>query len=388
MLAAAFLLLAVPQDPVRVADSGGLRAALAAAKPGTTIVLATGDYDAFSAANVRGVAGKPITVRAEDAAKPPCFTSGVQLSDVEHFVLADLLFTGSATNGLNIDDGGTFTTPSKHVELLRLRVHDTGGKGNHDGIKLSGVTDFVVADCTVERWGRGGSAIDMVGCQRGRIDACTFRDRAEGAAANAVQMKGGTRDVAVQRCRFEHAGQRAINLGGSTGRDYFRPEPAGFEAKDLVVEGCTFVGSMAPIAFVGCDGAVVRFNTFHLPGKWLARILQETRDADFVPCRNGVFTDNLIVHRGLDPAINVGPGTAPETFTFARNWWFHADAPARSVPQLPVREADAKGGEDPGFVDAAAGDLRLEPGSPASKHGATALPAPATESVNDGVRRR
>jgi hypothetical protein len=364
----------VAQDATRVTDSAGLRAALAAAAPGATFVLAPGDYDGFSAANVRGTAGKPITVRAEDAAKPPRFTSGVQLSDVEHFVLADLLFTGSATNGLNIDDGGTFATPSRHIELERIVVRDIGGNGNHDGIKLSGVTDFAVADCTVECWGRGGSAIDMVGCQRGRIEGCTFRDRDDGAAANGVQMKGGTRDVVVRRCRFEHAGQRAVQLGGSTGRAYFRPTPEGFEAKDLVVEGCTFVGSMAPIAFVGCDGAVVRFNTFHLPGKWLVRILQETRDADFVPCRKGVFRDNLIVHRGLDPAVNVGPGTEPGTFTFARNWWFCADAPSRSVPQLPVAETDAKGGKDPGFVDAAAGDLRLQPNSPARAYGATALP--------------
>ena len=40
-----------------------------------------------------------------------------------------------------------------------------------------------------------------------------------------------------------------VNIGGSTGRAYFRPRPEGFEAKDITVEDCTFVGSGA--AFVG-----------------------------------------------------------------------------------------------------------------------------------------
>lgn len=365
--------------PVRVTSTAGLRAALAGARPGTTILLAAGDYEGFGAADVQGSAPSPIAVRAEDAARPPRFTGGIHLSDCAHLELADLLIEGAAANGLNIDDGGTFASPGHHLVLRRITVRDCGGAGNHDGIKLSGIADFAVQQCTVERWGRRGSAIDMVGCRRGRIEDCAFRDRAEATAANGVQMKGGTRDVVVRRCRFEDAGERAVQLGGSTGRAYFRPEVEGFEAKDLVVEGCTILGSTAAIAFVGCDGAVVRHNTIHLPRRWVFRILQETRDAEFVPCRGGVFTDNLIVLRGIDAVANVGPDTAPATFAFARNWWFRADAPDRSVPRLPTPEARPAGGADPLFVDAARGDLRLRPDSPARAHGAGSLAPAAAE---------
>ena len=38
------------------------------------------------------------------------------------------------------------------------------------------------------------------------------------------------------------------------------------------------------------------------------------------------------------PPVNLGQGTAPETFEFARNWWYCIDAPERSVPRLPVAE--------------------------------------------------
>lgn len=361
--------------PVRVTTTAELRAALAGARPGATILVAAGEYEGFGGAGVQGTARAPIVVRAEDAKRPPRFTGGIHLSECAHLELEDLRIEGAAANGLNLDDGGTFESPSHHIVLRRITVRECGGAGNHDGIKLSGIEDFAVLECTVERWGRRGSGIDMVGCRRGRIEDCVLRDRAEGTAANGVQMKGGTRDVVVRRCRFEHAGERAVQLGGSTGRAYFRPKVEGFEAKDLVVEGCTIVGSTAAVAFVGCDGAAVRHNTIHLPRRWVFRLLQETRDPEFVKCRRGVFTDNLIVLHGLDAVANVGPDTAPGTFTFARNYWFRVDAPERSVPRLPVPEERPAGGADPRLVDPERGDLRLRPGSPARAHGADALPA-------------
>ena len=131
---------------------------------------------------------------------------------------------------------------------------------------------------------------------------------------------------------------------------------------------------MTPVAFVGVDGATVRHNTIYRPRRWGLRILQETRQPGFVPCRNGRFTDNLIAFRSDEMAVpvNVGPGTAPETFTLARNAWYCLDAPERSRPRLPIAEADGVYGVDPRFRDAEGGDLRLRPDGPASRAGARA----------------
>ncbi len=72
--------------------------------------------------------------------------------------------------------------------------------------------------------------------------------------------------------------------------------------------------------------------------------------------------------------MNIGPDTAPQTFRFARNVWRCLDDPAKSRPTLPTEETGGVYGTDPRFRDAARGDLRLRPDSPARKAGAEALP--------------
>jgi hypothetical protein len=280
--------------------------------------------------------------------------------------LRDLTFTKLAHNGLNIDDGSAAAQPESahHVMLRGLRISDIGGDGNHDGIKLSGIWDFSVVDCVIERWGtKGGSAIDMVGCHRGTIESNMIRHtNPEPPNCTGVQGKGGTTSIVIRRNRFEHAGGRGVNIGGSTGLPYFRPPLAGegghAEARDIRVEGNTFVGAMTPVAFVGVDGAVVRFNTIERPSRWVLRILQENKAPGFVACRNGQFTDNVVLFeavRAPDGNLNIGAGTAPETFTFARNWWYCIDQPERSRPKLPTSETDGVYGKKPDAINPTAG---------------------------------
>jgi hypothetical protein len=368
---------AVGGTDVAVADDDGLRRALADAVPGTTIRIAPGNYrGGFSARGLRGEPGRPIVLAAADPERPPVFDGGDfgwHLSGPAHIELRDLAIANVRGNGINIDDGGSYDSPAHHVVLRGLVVRDIGPEGNRDGIKLSGVDDFRVEGCTVERWGDRGSGIDMVGCHRGEVTGCTFR-HGDRKGDNGVQAKGGSSQITIRRCRFEHAGQRGVNLGGSTGLAYFRPEPRGYEAREITVEDCTLVGSMAPVAFVGVDGATVRHNTVYRPGRWGLRILQENNGEGFVPCRNGRFTDNLIAFRSdeMVAAINVGPGTAPESFTLAHNAWYCLDAPQRSRPSLPIAEADGEYGVDPRFRDAEAGDLRTQPDGPAFRAGVRA----------------
>jgi hypothetical protein len=206
----------------RTVDSReALERALRAARPGDRIEVAGGTYaGGLHVHAVRGTEKRPIVVAAADLEQPPVFeggTTGMQLSECAWLTLEDLAFEGATGNGLNVDDGGTVETPAVGITLRRLTVRDVGPSGNRDGIKLSGVARFRVEDCTVLRWGDRGSGVDMVGCHDGVITGCTFRHE-PGQGNNGVQAKGGTSRIRVDRCRFENAGSRALQLGGSTGR--------------------------------------------------------------------------------------------------------------------------------------------------------------------------
>jgi hypothetical protein len=381
-------ILAAHGQPVTVHDSQTLRDALAQARPGHRIVIKPGDYTGgITAANLHGTADQPIVITGSDPQHPPVIkggNEGLHLVNPQHVEVRDIVLTGARHNGINIDDGGNMQATAHHVTLRNVRVHDLDPDGNHDAVKLSGVRDFLVTGCVFERWGASsGSGVDMVGCRQGRIELSVFRHlpKTATAANTGIQAKGGTRDILIRRCRFEHAGGRSINIGGNTGLQFFRPpldtwDGPRWEARDIAVEGNIFIGSGAPVAFVGVDGAVVRFNTLYHPGKWALRILQETTAPGFVPSRNGVFTDNIVVFRSDQwgqGGCNIGPNTASDTFRFARNVWYCADAPGKSPPRLPTNETGGVYGVDPQLTAPEQGDFRPRPGSPAIKAGATAL---------------
>jgi hypothetical protein len=361
---------------------------VATARPGTRLSLAPGTYEGglyFS--SLHGAPGKPLVIGAADPKRPPVIRAtgnGIQISDATYLEIRDLSFAGATGNSLNIDDGGSYAKPSHHIVLHGLTVTGARGRGNFDGIKLSGIDDLRIENCVVEQWGIDGQGIDMVGCHGVLITGCTIR-HGDPEASAGVQAKGGSRDVVVRGCRFENGGARGVNIGGSTGLEFFRPPlpygsrqaPRNYEASQILIEGNVFVGGGAPVAFVGVDGATVRFNTIYQPGRFALRILQETRSPGFVPSQNGQFTENIIAFRSNDwgeGGVNIGPDTAPKTFTFARNVWYCLDDPVRSRPDLPTPETGGLYGQDPLFRDAAHGDLRLRPGSPAARAGAEALP--------------
>jgi len=102
-------------------------------------------------------------------------------------------------------------------------------------------------------------------------------------------------------------------------------------------------------AFIGVDGAEFTGNSILFPTKWIFRILQETREPGFVPCRNVLIKDNRIVflRSHVQSELNIGDATSPETFRFEKNRWFSEDKPQASTPKLPTAEIEGLYGTDP-----------------------------------------
>lgn len=331
---------------VRIETAGQLGAALHDLKSGTTLRLAPGDYPGGH--SVTGI--ENLTIEALDATNPPHFKGGANawhFSRCHGLTLRDIRLSGQTANGLNLDDGGDLDNPTTGITIERVEVRDIGPKGNHDGIKCSGLDKLTIRDCTITSW--GGQGIDFVGCHHSLITGCRFTGKEGFTASAAIQLKGGTSDVIVEKCRFTDAGERPLNVGGSTGLPYFRPQDAKYEASRIVVRESVIEGSLCAAAFVGVDGAEFSGNTIRFPTKWIFRILQETKEPRFVPCRNVLIKDNKITFRRsqVQTDINIGGGTAPETFRFEGNTWLAEDRPDRSRPRLPVEETNGGYGKAP-----------------------------------------
>jgi hypothetical protein len=325
-------------------------AACQAAKPGDTVFIHNGTYTGtFWIEGVQGAPNAAIVICGEDADKV-IFSDGsesMHLSDCAYLTLEQFTVTQQTGNGLNIDDAGTIDTPTHHINVRGVRFQQMGATGNNDFLKLSGLEDFLVELCTFTDGAAGGSGIDMVGCHRGLIRSNTFTN----LGSNSIQAKGGTQFIRIERNTFTNGGSRGVNLGGSTGLAFFRPIDAPFEAADLQVYCNVFEGSQAPVAFVGCVRVDVANNVFHSPGKWAFRILQETVEPTtrFAKCGNNWFRNNIVVYSaGLSPLANIGPNTAPETFTVSNNLWFDGSANTTSpMTGMPFTETNAIAGSDP-----------------------------------------
>ena len=320
-----------------IKDPATLRTTLADLKPHATLQIAPGDYPGGH--HITGI--EHLTLKALDKNNPPRFIGGntaFQFSRCPHLTLSHLHITGQSANGLNLDDGGQLDSPIPGITLDHLEVSDIGPTGNHDAIKCSGLKQLTIRACSITGW--GGQGIDFVGCHDSLITACQFTGKPGFTASAAIQLKGGTSGIIVEKCRFLNAGERPLNIGGSTGLAYFRPPGTQHEAASIIVRHNHIEGSLCAAAFVGVDGAEFSNNTLLYPTKWIFRILQETLEPGFAPCRNVLIKNNRITFRRaqVQTDINLSDGTAPETFRFESNHWLAEDRPDRSQPKLPTQE--------------------------------------------------
>jgi hypothetical protein len=360
-----------------------LESALSDLTPGTALRIRPGTYTGGAfASGIAGTEAAPIWIGGVPGMPRPVLSGGsnaIQLSSASYLVLHDLEITGQESNGLNIDDGSDYPDGATHHVVFRgLFIHDIGSGGNQDCLKFSGVDDFFVLDSDF-RGCSGGSAIDHVGCHRGVIAQNTFLE----LGGNGVQSKGGSEDIEIRQNRFLDAGERAVNMGGSTGFEFFRPALStsgeNFEARNIRVLANLFRGGTSPVAFVGCVDCLAANNTIVDPERWIVRILQETTSTAeyvFAPARDGRFWNNAVYFSSaaLSTHVNVGADTDAGSFEFSNNLWYAHDVPDESEPAyLPAAETDGIYGENPGFADVANDDVSIDATSPLAGAG-RALP--------------
>ncbi|MCB9755937.1 MAG: hypothetical protein H6713_38945 [Myxococcales bacterium] len=370
-----------PQSPCQ-----SLEYAAALAGPGAAIRLHAGTYGGGAFLNdLQGDAGAPIWIGGAPGEPRPVISGGAEalhLTRARYLIVHDLEVTGQTGNGINADDGGDYGDPdaTRHLVFRDLHIHDVGDGGNQDCLKLSGLDDYFVLDSEFSACGGGGqgSGVDHVGCHHGLLARNNFHDM----GGNAIQCKGGADDIEIRQSRFDEVGERGVNMGGSTGDEFFRPplstQSPNFEARDIRVIANEFRGSNAALAFVGCVDCLAANNTIDTPHNWVLRILQEktsTPEHEFLPASGGRLVNNLIYFdRGdLSTYVNIGPNTDAPSFSFTTNLWYAYDAPGQSNPggDLPAPEQGGIYGVDPLLGDPGGGDYSIDLASPAAGAGTT-----------------
>jgi hypothetical protein len=372
---------------------GDIETAVAAAEPGTAIRVHAGEYEGgIFLSDVIGTQQAPIWIGGAPGEERPVLggagsAEALHVSGARYLVLHDLEITGTTANGVNVDDRGDYADAEalRHLVVRNLRFSDIGTGGNNDCLKISGANDFYVLDSEFVDCSLGGSNIDHVGCHDGLIAGNSFEGGGTG-----VQTKGGSRGIEIRGNEFRRNGGRAVNMGGATGFEFFRPplDATGenYEARDIRVIANVFERSAEVAAMPGCVDCLFAHNTVYHPTTRILRILQETTTDGgftFLPASGGRVINNVFAYTRAEitsggRAINVGAGTAPATFSYANNLWYASDDVAGSadVDYQGATESAALPPADPRFVDPTNGDFELAPGSPALGAGVALTEAP------------
>jgi hypothetical protein len=344
-----------------------IRAAVSVSKPGDTILVKERTIPGGETiVNLAGTEKGWITIKADFEGLVTMMNgaTAIHLTDPSYVRIEGFVISGQSGNGINIDDGGSYETPAHHILIENCQFRELAASGNNDQLKISGVNDFIVRNCLFMNGSKGGSMIDMVGCHNGLIEKNMFGI----GGSNAIQAKGGSSDITISRNRFIDIAERAINIGGSTGMEFFRPAGAPYEATAIHVWSNIFKGSGAAVAFVGSGSCDVVNNTIINPSMWVIRILQENNNKAMKQCSNNIFSNNLVLFSARNrPVVNAGPNTLPGTFIFANNLWCNPADSAWKGPELPVRESNMIISPDPEFAD---GEYHIKNESPATGKGA------------------
>lgn len=336
-------------------------------RPGDEIILMPGNHKPATFEGIAGEAGKPIVIRGVDAEHPGLIVAdreGLRLNRPRHVLIQDVIVTGAKLNGIVIDFPRVTTVPGESesvqesdlldgvwwradVTLRNVTVERTGPTGQRQAVRLAGVSNIEIEQCRIEGW--GGAAIEMVGCREVTVQSCRFNGLEGFSQMGGIVMRAGTREVVIERNRFDNAGEFVVAMGGVSDRPHFRPpvrpdEPGPrFEAIEIAVSECVFVGGGCTVVFANADGCSFRSNTVVRPKSFVMNLRADQRDKPFAPSQRHVFSSNLIVWEpgDLQKFALVMPGVVGERFIMEQNlWWSKESSEDRAkLGGLPGKQA-------------------------------------------------
>lgn len=350
--------------------------------PGTEIILLPGNYGRLSTIDFQGTEAAPIKIRGQgaaiiDADSTPGNGNGLTLREVRYLVLENIQIQDTPFHGINIDDGGSFDTPSEFVIFRNLRIQNSGQLGgNLDCIKMSGVDNFYLINNDLsacqQNTPANGECIDMVGAHNGIIHGNRFGNNNQ----HCVQTKGGSSDILIHGNVFSNVGGHAINIGGSTDPNLIRPQNSPTEAQRIrAMSNIIINAEAAAAAFIACWDCEFINNTVINPGRWPIRLLEGGSDGNLFPSLRATVANNIFQFSSnrVSTHLNIGQGMNANDVAssqFFSNLWFSIDNPNFAQPNLgPLTDNNALIQQNPGFVNPTNANYQLLENSPAKSAG-------------------
>jgi hypothetical protein len=349
-----------------------LLAAMKVAQPGTEIRVSGALPAETYTTGVKGTAAAPIWITGEPGAKIGPLT----LEQAGYVIVQDLEIAGSANGHV------LHFFSADHLLFRRLDIHDAG----LSSVKGSQATDVHFEDCDISDAGKlsGYPLFDYVGVNGSHIVRTQFHD----SPGVMLMLKGGTSDLffAWNEVHHQTQGGNVLELGESTGPQYFQPIDAAFEGVRLVAFA-NLLHDLAgpPVSFQGCkDCAAVHNTIWNTTGPQLVRFLPGAAGMNSGAttslsegCR---FAGNIVVggqangaSLNADPGHH-GPGNVLDYNVFLKpgslDWWgdiaqdtahsTYDQDPKLSSAGVPgdVALVDGKGPPDLGLLPFAAAFVR------------------------------
>jgi len=385
------------------------------AAPGIAIRIMPGEYhEHISHNNLRGTEENPVWIGGVPGMERPKMIHDngfINISGGCYVILHDMEVTHptpyrAGRHGVHVNCGArpvyhvpgdlntidleSYNNPKAvhHFVFRNLYVHHIGDSP----FKLSGVYYYWLFDCEVayaQQGLRGSGAIDNVGSHNATV-AYNYLHNSVGIG---IVYKGGSSNADIHNNLNVDYGVCGVQMGQQTGKRYFvpplhtLPENERYEAKNIRAYSNIFIGGgyMINDRFVGStpfsiSGSVDCYavnNTIVNPTGHLFRILHQELhfDPDYPTAprltnngvtHNGTVSNNIFYYGKLtSETINVGPNTAPETFTVQNNLFYNTEDPTNIPDFGKVPEKNSIFGKDPLFEDMSNYNFKLKANSPA-----------------------
>lgn len=251
-------------------------------RPGDEIILMPGNHKRAVLAGLQGTPKAPIVIRSADPDNPSVIVAegeGLRLLQPSHVTIRDLTISGATICGLSIEhQPNPLAMPDTAggdrwhgaVKIENVLVRDTGPVGERHAIRCIGMRKIDIAACRVEGW--GGAAIEIQGCEDVNIQRCTLVGQLDFSQRYGVRVRGGSKNVTIDRCRIDQGGGRVLCLGGSSKMEHFIPAPAVdataaslHEAMRIRITRNIITGGGVPFTFDRTADCIARNNTIVNP---------------------------------------------------------------------------------------------------------------------------